>query len=358
MTEHAPTTTTDETELDEREIRRLRRRIERPTRLARAGMRLGAIAASAALILQTDILWNKMRLDDGAPEIHPIALAHDAAHQDETNVYIDGFAGHDGSWITGKMTPAMQAGHDTNTAALEYDAGGISVPVIAGRIAEMAEANHLKSVSLHGYSIGGMISLEIAALLHEKYGIQVDQIILDQSPSGADTIKSTVRDPASTVFVDVMGTAKSLGFDIEYSGIMRTIFDTVSPADVTHLQDSTTKLMRDQFMYGISADVEKSIKKLGNGSFAPPSLIFVTSDNPDRDYMVKLAQAEADYRELAARYGLPFMTITVEGVIHSRPDLTLDAYETAFADAHDDIDALNPRLSLSKNPIPWLRVKK
>ena len=358
MTEHVLATTANETELDEREITRLRRHAERPTRLARAGVRIGAIAASAALVLQTDILWNKWRLDDGAPQIHPIALAHDPTYQDETSIYIDGFAGHDGSWITGKMTPAIQAAHDTNTAALEYDAGGISVPAIAERIAEMAEANNLDSVSLHGYSIGGMISLETAVLLRDKYSIQVDRIILDQSPSDADTIKSTVRDPASTVFVDIMGTAKSLGFDLEYSGIARGVFDAVSHDDVSHLQDSTTKLMRDQFMYGISTDVEESIKKLGADPFTAPALIYVTSDNPARDYMVDLVAAEATYRELASRYGLPFMTITVDGVIHSRPDLTLDAYETAFAAASDDIEALSPLITLPQQLILTPRLMK
>jgi len=218
------------------------------------------------------------------------------------------------------MAPAIQAAHDTNTAALEYDAGGISVPAIAERITEMAEANNLDSVSLHGYSIGGMISLETAVLLRDKYGIQVDRIILDQSPSDADTIKSTVRDPASTVFVDIMGTAKSLGFDLEYS--------------------------------------EESIKKLGADPFTAPALIYVTSDNPARDYMVDLVAAEAMYRELASRYGLPFMTITVDGVIHSRPDLTLDAYETAFAAASDDIEALNLLIALPQQLILTPRLMK
>lgn len=344
---HRPEITIPNSEiLNERELRKLRRQTERPIRLARVGMRLGAIAAGAGLLLHTDIAINKWRLDESEPQIHAIAEANEPKYQDETTIYIDGFAGHDGSWITGKMTPALQAAHDSNIAALEYDADGISVPAIAEQIAEMAEQNHLSSVSLHGYSIGGEISLETAAILQEKYHIQVDRIFLDQSPSSADTIKSTVRDPASTLFVDVMGTAKSLGYDLEYSAAARWIFDAASPNDMEHLKNSTTKLMRDQFIYGISTNVEKSIKRLSENPLTTPTLIYVTSDDPSRDYMVNLIRAEEEYRVLAEKYGLNFMTITVTGVIHSRPDLTLDAYEQAFAVANEDIAALDsPRLS-------------
>ena len=104
--------------------------------------------------------------------------------------------------------------------------------------------------------------------------------------------------------------------------------------------------------------LRRVLKKLGADPFTAPALIYVTSDNPARDYMVDLVAAEATYRELASRYGLPFMTITVDGVIHSRPDLTLDAYETAFAAASDDIEAPSPLITLPQQLILTPRLMK
>lgn len=356
MMEHENHMAYDDTPLTERELRKIRRSVERPLRLARLSTKIGAVVLTLVSILHTDIAYNKWQLEDTEPQIHRIADSISDEHRDETTIYIDGFAGHDGSWITEKMTPAIQAAHDTNVAALEYDPDGISPPEIAEQIAKIAEQDTLNSVSLHGYSIGGMISLEVAAILQDKHGVCVDRIFLDQSPGGASTIKSTVRDPATTLFVDIMGAAKSLGFDMEYSGIAREIFERVSPNDMDHLEQSTTKLMRDQFMYGINVNVEEFMEKLGNQPACDtPIIIYVSSTTPERDYMVDLIDAESRYRELSYRYGLTFMTIDVENVIHSRPDLTLDAYEQAFTKAHDRIahyDAVTDDTLIEEE---WLR---
>ena len=345
----------DDEPLSERERRKIRRSLERHP--ARVCTKLGTIALGAALILHTDITINKLRLSHTDPHIHRITEAIDPENRDEMTVYMDGFAGNDGSWITSKMAPAMQAARDTNIAALEYDQNGISVPEIAKDIAAIAAEDNLETVSLHGYSIGGMIALETAAILQEKYGITVPFIFLDQTPSTANTIKATVRDPASTLFVDIMGTAKTFGLDIEYSGIARGIFDTVSPNDVSHLKDSTTKLMRDQFIYGTSTDTEVSVERLGKNPFTAPTLVYLSSTSPERDYMVDLPEAENDYRELAETYGLGFITIQIEDAIHSRPDLTLDAYQTAMDSAHDEIATITtPARDMTESLSRALRV--
>ena len=338
MMEHNNPVVYEDTLLTERELRKIRRSVERPVRLSRLAVRVGATALTLSAILHTDIAYNRWQLEDTEPQIHHIADALSDEYRDQTTVYIDGFAGNDGSWITTKMTPAIQAAHDTNVAALEYDPDGISPYEIATRIAELAERDNLTSVSLHGYSIGGMISLEVATILQDNYMVCVDRIFLDQSPESASTIKSTVRDPATTLFVDIMGTAKSLGFDMEYSGIAREVFELLSPNDMNHLQQSTTKLMRDQFMYGINVDVEEFMKKLSAQSTCDvPTIVYVSSTSPERDYMVDLRAAEDRYRELSSKYDLPFMTITIEDAVHSRPDLTIEAYERAFAEARDTI---------------------
>ncbi|GEM_PF-4758062 len=331
-TEHKPKTTSADSEaLSERELQKLRRQIERPRRTASIATKLAAVALTGVAILHTDIAYNKLRLQHTEPVIHTIADALDESYADQTTVYIDGFAGHDGSWITTKMTPAIQAAHDTNTAALEYDRAGISVPEIAQRIADLAERDDLSSVSLHGYSIGGMLTLETAAILQEKYNIPVDRIFLDQSPSSAATIKTSVRNPATTVFVDIMGTANTFGLELEYSGIIRGIFDMVSADKAAHLKQSTTKLMRDQFIYGVNTDVRQSFDRLSQSSPHRPMIIYLSSTSPHRDYMVDLVASETDYHNLAKKYGFDFVPIYVDDAIHSRPDLTIDAYEAAMS---------------------------
>jgi pimeloyl-ACP methyl ester carboxylesterase len=119
-------------------------------------------------ILQADIEINKMNQEVSTPSIHSILEAKDSDNTDKATVFIDGFASQDGSWTTKKIADTLQIVNDSDIWALEFSKNRISVPAIAEQIAHKAEHEKVTSVSLYGYSIGGMISLEVAHELIKK----------------------------------------------------------------------------------------------------------------------------------------------------------------------------------------------
>lgn len=319
-----------DTELSPREMAHVRHSFERPRRLARLAMGIGCVALSATLVLQSDIAWHKFELRDTEPIIHSIAEPLNSNDAGSATVYIDGFAGQDGSWITEKMTKAIQSINDSRIYALEYDKAGININAIADKIASKAAEDNIDHLSLYGYSIGGTIATEIAYFLQDTYNLTIETIFLDHTPANAKSIRPDMRSFAAPIMSGIK-TFKDAGIDIEYSGIARAVVDTALSDKVSLLQNSTTSLMRDQFLIGVSADPAHNLSKLKTDQRPDPVIVYISSTNPSTDYMVDDAKSEKDFRALAKKNGFPFVAISVNGAIHSRPDLTIPAYEEAFA---------------------------
>jgi pimeloyl-ACP methyl ester carboxylesterase len=299
-------------------------------------------------ILQADIEINKMNQEVSTPSIHSILEAKDSDNTDTATVFIDGFASQDGSWTTKKIADTLQIVNDSDIWALEFSKNRISVPAIAEQIAHKAEHEKVTSVSLYGYSIGGMISLEVAHELIKKYNLNVATIFLDHSPSSRDDIRQSIQDQASPA-MEAIQWFHSFGIDIEYSSIARSIINHMYSENISHLGNTPISLMRSQYLYGIDADTKQSFEQLANVT-PRPKIIYVTSKDPATDYMIDVEQSEASYEKLSRDNRLPFFVIPVEGAIHSRLDLTVSEYTTAFSEAAETLateellSALHPTL--------------
>ena len=358
---HQPRLTTNDDELTARELAYGRRSVERPRRIARRTIAtIGSLVLGPALILQTDIAWHESQLLDTEPVIHSIAEPLESEDAGSATVFIDGFAGQDGSWIAGKMTEALQAVHDSNVWALEYDRAGINISDIAEKIATKASEEGVDTISLYGYSIGGIISTEVANFLQEKYHITVDVIFLDHTPSGAGSIRPKIRNQG-IIATSIIRSFKDIGINIEYSGIARAAVEATLLNNVSYLQDSTTSLMRDQFLIGVSANSEHNISKLKTDEHPEPVIVYITSADPETDYMVDDAKSEKEFKKFAKKAGLPYIVLPVDGAIHSRPDLTLPACKEALSAGHDEVAAAQDQMFgsflLSSGTLVRYRVK-
>lgn len=300
----------------------------------------GYFASLPFQILQTDIAFNKMNLEDSTPAVHSILEASLPENNDQATVFIDGFASQDGSWTTSKIADTLQIINDSNIWALEYASGGISIPAIAEQIAEKAEEEDVTSVALYGYSIGGMMALETANELISKYNINVSTIFLDHSPAGQDSIRQSIRNQASPA-IDAIRWFHSIGIDIEYSSIARDVVNLLFAEDISHLGNTPINLMRDQYLYGTETNTDQSIHQLGETT-PTPNIVYITSSDPGSDYMVDVEQSEILYEEMSDEYQIPFFVIPVDGAIHSRLDLTVEQYAEAFTDAAPLFDEQEP----------------
>lgn len=288
-------------------------------------------------VLQTDIEINKMNLEESTPTVHSIIEAHSPENDDQATVFIDGFASQNGSWTTSKIADTLQIVNDSNIWALEFSKNGITIPAIAEQIAQKAEKEHVTSIALYGYSIGGMMSLEVAHELITKYNLNVSTIFLDHSPADRDSIRQSMRDQASPA-IDTIQWFHSFGIDIEYSAIARDVINWLFAEDISHLGDTPISLMRSQYLYGVEAHTDRLIEQLG-ASTPRAKIVYITSKKPSTDYMVDVEQSETTYKELSTKNHLPFYVIPVDGAIHSRLDLTVDQYAAAFTVAAEELTA-------------------
>jgi pimeloyl-ACP methyl ester carboxylesterase len=270
------------------------------------------------------------------PTLHVTQEAASPENADEVTVFIDGFATRDGSWASSNVAKPLQSVNDSTIWALEYANNQVSVPEIAAEIAKKAERDGVHSVSLYGYSIGGMVALETAVTLVNEYNLNVPTIFLDHSPADGKSIRESVREQASPA-IDAIELFHSVGIDIEYSSIAREFINRFSGIDITYLKNTSLSLMLDQYLYGTSADTNRFMEILGKQT-PNIEIRYVTSTDPSIDDTIDLVRSEDMYEDMSEKYDIPFYTIPVEGATHGRIDLAAKQYETAFIAAAHDIE--------------------
>ena len=290
------------------------------------------VASLPLQVLQADITATKLDISDSTPVIHTIAEARDEINDDTATVFIDGFASKDGSWTTSKMVEPLQALNDSDIWALEYSLDGISAKEIAEQIANKASTDGVSSVSLYGYSIGGMVTLEVAHELMSTHKLAVPTIFLDHAPADKNSIRQTMRDQG-TPALEVISWFNSIGIEIEYSSIARSVINQLFADNMSHLNGTPTNLMRDQYLFGMNANTDEALKHISEVDTTIPNVVYITSSDPSSDYMIDLKRSVELYRESTKKYGFLFSVVAVDDAIHSRLDLTIDQYNTAFTEA-------------------------
>lgn len=348
MHEHTPSQSKETSELSPRELSRLRFSHEWQRRAGRTTQKIAATALAATFLLQTDILLHKHELDASDPRIHSIEQSDDELNQTGI-VFIDGFGGQNGSWAARSLESPITSMVEGDLLALEQDKDGISIKAVAREIANYAEQKQLTSLSLYGYSLGGVQAIKVAAILRDTYGITVPFIFLDRVPSSGDMIKKKLRGQA-IAFLDTVNAfhikGTDIGIDIEYSRILRGLFNAASPNDISHLNNSSTPFIIDQLSMGMTANTDADIAELASDELPQPVMVYISSPHPEKDYFVDLTGSEEEFRQSAIDAGLDFVTISVDA-IHSRPDLSQPEYQAAYESMADELslrrDTMNER---------------
>lgn len=308
---------------------------ERHTRLQRT---LGACARSAVYstaflttaalsTLHADIHFTKEALTDSEPSLQSIAEAKSIAHNGEATVFIDGFGSEDGAWAVGFVAEAIQSLNDSNILALKYSKDGISAPAIAEKIAEHVQEHNLSSVSLYGYSIGGIVSLQTAIELMKEYHIPVSSIFLDHTPAGEDGIREKVRG-FGTPIARTLNIANKLNLDLAHSTLVRKAID-ISLSDIMgSINAPSTSLMKDQYLIGVSSPIDQYVASLSEQDLPPPKIWYISSNG---DPVVDTEYSDTTYRDLSTEYGITYESIEVLSAVHGRLDLSIESYTTAFS---------------------------
>lgn len=300
--------------------------------------RVGAVvlAATVALgsVLPADIAIGKTNVEHSVPTIHSISDMTTERPNDDPLVYMDGFARQDSRWQATNMLPALQVLTDSEISALEYGEKGIDINAIASTIASELERQGATSISLYGYSIGGDVALLVAGVLIHKYGIRVTNIYLDHSPASIDDINPAQRELATNV-INGLGFFEDLGLELQYSSIAREIVNQAIPESNSYMDQVSSSLLIDQYSLGASVDTEQAIARLQSDTLPTPGIIYISSKS---DTVINLTQADATFQHETADANVPYLSLSVDGTVHGRPDYAIDSYMSVFTESEPMIE--------------------
>jgi pimeloyl-ACP methyl ester carboxylesterase len=180
---------------------------------------------------------------------------------------------------------------------------GIDIDEIADQVGQYVESHDLTKIDFYGHSMGGMVSLEVAAQLKEKDDVRVRSVTLDSTPAGIQNVRGSDR--GGTKLLQTLndanlhfGPAMRVGMEAT-----RMIFkdprslmdiDTYKTAVRRAENDAPNPLIQSQAAFVDDFEIDKyegvfSVKTTKITQLAP-------KDN-DRDHTVNDAQAFIDFEK-------------------------------------------------------------
>jgi|GEM_PF-678755 len=352
--------------IEEKATRLEQRRAARIKR-AYGATALGLVLAANVGAYAADVHANMELQANASIGISVLGDAHEKSDASNALVFVDGFGSYDSISLTNSLGKAYQPTVDGQLWSVNYNNAILNRTAIADKIVETAEARGVTSVSLVGYSAGGAISAELVQELTKK-NIDINLIAFNSTPNGAGGLRSERQNEIGLVekIKHIPGAQYStplrfLGEMAFRSGAYTAPLDGDSLPEntqtfgqnIAHFFDTAgnvrrdmrenkmpgTWLMFDQVLAIENANIKDRIEELGDlpDTKIHPTIVYLGTGAPGYDYMVDDKKSAAEIGQYAADAGLPFYTAEVPGAIHSRPDLTVDAYVKTLTSMQDSI---------------------
>lgn len=348
----------DPHELSPRELRRLARRRRR-----RVGTAQLVFVLLVALIAgyQSDVAKNQLAQANAKVSV---AVQQEAGHPGNPDddrsaaVFFDGFGTYNSDHLARTLGPGVQDLYGGETWSVSYGNAPLASDTIAERVLALAQDRGKRELDLVGYSMGGIINLEVAAYLSASPEVTVRSITLISSPDGIEGLRPLQRQEmdAAELVSQIPGAQYST--PLRFVGEMyfmrdrytsgnpvqriERFFGAVKQARV-NLSGPTfpgTWLLVDQAFAIGSADLEGELQTISERTSPKgprPSVLYLGTGAPGRDYMVDDAVSSANICGYAARNAMQCTIRKVPGAVHTAPERTLDEYEETLADVSERV---------------------
>jgi pimeloyl-ACP methyl ester carboxylesterase len=301
-------------------------------RTRRNFMVIGAAASSLLVLgLETDTQLAKEHYRSHDLAIEMVKQSIDTEHAHHATIFIPPF-----NFLSAE--PFAAAVQDTvaqygSVAALTHDGEGFSVDDCEVKIREFIETNDLKTLTLAGSSVGGLIATVLATRIPE-----VNHLTIDSGPANVGNIKDLPD------FLPVKLSAALDKMEMTGGPILRTGFEfakRMSDGDKSLQQclAEATAGMRpnecpngvdiDLFLFLWTHDALTQKERLTH----PIDIDYLGASKPARDTLVDQTAAAADYQELAQSIGGNFSMHTSVETGHSDIPHHAQAFGRMFDDA-------------------------
>lgn len=173
--------------------KKLERQLKRRSRLP---LKIGATALTFATIgsaYWADVHTNRAERAASEVSINIVGEALYKTNSDKATIFIDGFNTYDADYLAETVGPAVQQVADGEIWSLSYNNAILSREKIYETISEMVEDRGIESVSISGYSMGGILAIEAASDIVAKSTTEVNSVVMMHTPDGSDGLRSYQR---------------------------------------------------------------------------------------------------------------------------------------------------------------------
>lgn len=258
-----------------------------------------------------------------------------------------------------------------NVLATIYNNEAIDGSELAHSLLEQAKEDKVKRMILFGDSMGGMISLEAAAIIQASdTDVSVPYIVLENSPSSYESVRPAQRENGQLLlaFTDIpflsyshvvqfgAGIAAKSGYYLG-DGVNETVpwlpfnftefFATgfrVAGGMIDGNKVPSAELLGSQFSTIATSDVRDNIMKLGedNERGKPkPVLILIRPTSDYSDQLVDSKMIEEQYRQYALEAGLRLIVIKMPSIVHGDPTQSQKQYAEIIPYIIEQVDKTN-----------------
>ena len=340
--------------IEERQVKRLDR-LERLTNRATVTLAVAAVALGA---YWSDVNVHEQVEANASSHINVLNGPLDKTNDDSSLIFFDGFGSYDANGLTRDLDPAARQLIDGSEGSVSYANAPLSPEIISQQTIDLAKQHGWDKISIVGYSTGGLIGSEVAADIVEHSTLQLEAMYLISTPNGTGGLRAARADEMKVA--DIVAHIPGA----QYSSLVRFIGEvysrrdqfihthTVDPGDLWDtvgnvIHDMNNKnlpgtwLLIDQTLAIAHTDMKDNLDTIGksDATHRKPIIIYLGTAKPGYDYMVNNQKSSKEICLDAKHAGLPCFVYNVPGAVHTRPDLSIKAYEKTIKDALPTLQA-------------------
>jgi len=338
----------------------LEKRLKRRSRMP---IKVGAVAlafATVGSVYWADVEENRNERAEAKVSINVVGEAIDDANSDKATLFIDGFNTYDADYLTKSIGDAARQVADGEQWSLSYNNAILNREQIYETIIETAEERGIESISIAGYSMGGIIAVEAASDVVANSSIEVNTFTMMHTPDGTEGLQTKPKNELSFLqdlvkwfpgaidstyvrffgelysYKDLYTKGEFKDWDITHNakvisdniGRFSRTFNSLWPK-VNNPKGTSLQLMLEQGYkidhFSMKNELER-ITAEGDSKQMPVGL-YLSMEN---DSTVKNQETADSFTVSTHETGIKFHKYTVPDAVHSQYYKTIDEYMQAF----------------------------
>ena len=273
-------------------------------------------------------------------------------------IFFNGFGTYDADSIAEVFGPGIKETFDGESWSVSYGNAPLNPEKIAGKINALAQERGVSTVSIVGYSAGGIIGVATGAELAKNPDLTIRNITTASTPDGVDGLRPYRQ--TEIQIADTLGRIPGAKYStpVRLAGeiyFRRDRFDEGDPLQrvndffetahgaYEHIQQPKlpgTWLLIDQTLAIAESDINANLKKIAaeyDNKKPLPTLLYLGTDKPGRDYMVDDALSGENICNYGRQSNMECSIFNVPGAIHTLPEKTKKEYTATLRGAHTEL---------------------